>query len=270
MVLHGWAFVVGLSMLTGAPASALDEARDAYLRGDFERASEAFARAYAEDPRPEFVYAQAQSERQAGRCDRAVHLYVRFLELAPEGPDAVKASQNLLHCQTELLHPRKGSDVSPREPASPPTITPGSQRKPTPGPKPDAVPPPVIERDTAAIAPPTQPAKRRAPAWIRDPVGDALVSVGLVGAVTGAALLGVARRDRDRAESAANLGEYRDRIEHDIVLERAGLVLLPAGSAFILGGVIRWIVVARRERIRARAAVASDRRASVPSPRDRQ
>ena len=52
---------------------------DAYRSGDYATASREFETAYKMDPVPTLLFTWAQSEREAGNCDKAMPLYKKYL-----------------------------------------------------------------------------------------------------------------------------------------------------------------------------------------------
>src|SRR5688572_19809072 len=60
-----------------------ERATAAYEARDYDGALVALRAAYAIDPRPDLVYAQAQAQRMAGRCADAIETYRAFLALQP-------------------------------------------------------------------------------------------------------------------------------------------------------------------------------------------
>jgi len=64
--------------------------------------------------------------------------------------------------------------------------------------------------------------------------------------VAGAVLIGLAHRDIDRAPSAGDDRSYSDRVDRARRLEIAGGTVLAVGSALVVGGVVRWLVVRSR------------------------
>jgi tetratricopeptide (TPR) repeat protein len=227
------ALQLALLLCLAGPAAPSDVAagEKAWSEGRWDDASEAFARAYERTKDPTYLYARAQAEREAGRCERAIELYEEFLAHSESAEAKAAASEYIEACRAEL------AEAAPVEP--PPPVAP---------PPPTVEPPPAVEP-----SPETDPeAPRR---WYRDPWGGALVGVGLAASITGAALVGVAYRDASAAADAGDdraFGEALDRAQR---LERGGAIALSIGGALIVAGVVRWAIVgsaARRGRVAAR------------------
>lgn len=213
-------------------APSRDEIRDmvrraeaAYKEQQWDRASRAFADAYAIDPNPDYLFARAQAERFAGRCNVAVKLWDQYLAVETSPPAVREAKVNRAYCE-----PDGSGDTAP-------STTTG------------ATTPPANEHEPVRDRP--------SRAWYRDPAGGVLVAVGGVSTVIGASVLGLAlSRDR-KASSADTEGSYV--AEKDAVKgpHRAGIAVLSVGGALLVAGVVRWAVVASRSRGTAARAQAS-------------
>lgn len=196
--------------------------------GRYERALEVLDQAERERPLPVFVYVRATIEERRGDCGRAVALYRRFLALPVAEEDAEEARRGVARCEGEP------SPVPP--PVGPVPVEPPRDDGASPSPSP--------------APPPPRP-------WYADPLGDALVAVGLVGVGVGAGLLGRSRVEARAAEGADALQAYDERSRRATALDRAGLVTLAVGSALLVGGVVRLVVVGTRPR-RSRTTAALD------------
>lgn len=185
----------------------------AYKDGRWDDASVAFAAAFDDTGEPIYLYTRAQAERRAGRCKLAIDLYTRFLATNPPEKSAQAATRYRDECRAIL----------------PP--------EPTPAP----APAPVV--DTPADDPPPPPPPKH---WSRDPAGAVLVATGAAGIVTGSVLLGLAYRDVNDASAAGDDLGYSDRVERAHRFEIAGGTVLAVGSALLVGGVARWLVVRSR------------------------
>lgn len=203
--------VAGLAPRDAEIRDMVRRAEAAYRASDWDTASRGFADAYAVDPNPDYLFARAQAERFAGRCNVALELWDRYLtvETSPEAIAEAKTFRS--YCESPnaatatagtLPHPSTATD-DPSTDASPPAR------------------------------------------WFRDPAGGVLVATGGVSAVIGGSLLGFAiGRDR-KAGGEPTEGEYVDAKDAVKAPHRAGIVMLAAGGALLVGGIIRWAVVAR-------------------------
>ncbi len=227
-VLAGLVVLGAGRVAVAAPTGVLSNPR---ARAHFERAQSHFDQqdyaaaipelkaAYALEPNPMLLYAWGQAERLAGSCPRAVELYRRYLETDPPPKQRQLTEANLLDCEAEVPSP------SPAEEAAPPSAEP----EPTPEPEP-------------AVS--DEPSRR----WFADPWGGVLSGVGVAGAVAGVALLGVSRREAREAEATMIEGDHIDKRERAERLDIAGAVVLGGSALLVLGGMIRYAVVAKRGR----------------------
>ncbi len=227
------AFVLAL-----APATALDaakaeaaatEAMALHADGKLAEASAALARAYAIYPDRDYLYMRGIIEREAGRCDTAVELFEAFLAESPPLVDVQATQTELEKCRATM--PEAGPQPQPQpqpEPAPPPTVD-------TPA------PPTAVDRPAPRDAAPRA-------RWWADPVGGALFGSGVVVAVIGGGLLGGAAARANAADAADTAGDYRNGIASARALNAAGFAVLGVGTALVVGGIVRWAVVARRSR----------------------
>lgn len=210
-----------------APDDPARRAEAAFTAGDYEAAASAAAEAHAATGDPKFLYAQAQAERFGGRCDLAVEHYRTFITLVPSSAATLAAQDNIAECEALLAAAPAPAPVEPLGPAEPePAALPV-----------DATPPPRH--------------------WARDPVGGVLVGVGVVTLAVGGGLYGKAKADERAAMRATDVVEYGDRIDSAYTLSRAGVSVMIIGGALVVGGVVRWAVLARRNaRSRSLAQIA--------------
>jgi hypothetical protein len=208
-------------------------------------AAEAFARAYAIEPRPQYVFARAQALRLAGDCTGAIAAYRAFIDLAPP-PGAIDEARGfIVAC---------GGDPTPPPPVAPRTIaSPDGGASPDDGaPRPSD--PPL----------PAAPPRRRS--WWRDPAGHAVGWTGLAIAAAGAGLTieGLARRER--GTRATDEQGYRDARRGGATMLHAGIPLTCVGTAMVLAAVIRFAVLGARGPKRARAMARALGLAGARSP----
>ena len=225
---------LALALALVAPKNPNVEAGEAaYREGRWDAASVAFAAAYDDTKDPIFLYTRAQAERRAGRCAVAIELYTQFLATHPPQESEQAALRYRDECRALL----------------------------PPEPEPAPVPPP---RTTETPEPVDAPVRAPARPWWRDPAGGVLVGTGAAGIVAGAVLVGLAHRDIDRAASAGDDRSYDERIDRAHRLEIAGGTVLAVGSALVVGGVVRWLVVRSRNAGSTRRAPGLARSRSRP------
>ncbi|MEZ4452682.1 MAG: hypothetical protein R3B09_24695 [Nannocystaceae bacterium] len=221
----------------------LDRALALYGSGEYEAAIKEFKIGYSIDPRREFLFAWAQSERLAGDCVTATELYKRFLDEGPSDAQIAAAEHNLELCEKQIAEALEHPEPEP-EPEPEPAPEPEPEPEPAPEPAPEARP------------------------WYRDGLGDGLVGGGVALALVGGGLLTAAAVKERRLADLPTYGDFAAQAD-DVhqsarALRRVGGVSLGIGGALIVGGAIRWALVARGGGTRARAAV--DRRALTLTP----
>ncbi len=240
--LHRWALATSIALFvlaTGSDASAApgQVLKDKEALAHFERAQEHFQSedyaaaipelkaAYGLEPNPMLLYAWAQAERLAGSCTRAVGLYRRFLETNPAAEQRQLAEANLLDCEAELPDPQVEAEpeIEPLDP----------------------------EEDTEASVTDDEPRR-----WVTDPVGGALLGLGVVGVASGGVLMGLARRRGKQAPNADVEDDYLQTLSQAERMNTAGIVTLSVGSALVMGAVIRYALVAKKGRSPKEAPVA--------------
>lgn len=227
-------------LLTGAPLAsaapktpeakaAFDRGVAAYTANDFAGASEALGQSYALEPDVETLFAWAQTERKLDHCDKASELYGKLLayELPEENKAAIRTK--LAECK---------AIIAAQKPVEPPPTPPATT---TPVPEPVApVPQPLPTEDPGPVWTPR--------AWWKDPVGGALVGVGVVGLGVGGYLLISARSlDADKA-NASSYGEF-ERLE-DKASSRGtlGVIAAAGGGALLVTGIVWYATRGSAER----------------------
>lgn len=211
--------VAGLAPRDAEIRDLVRRAEAAYRAENWDAASRAFADAYAVDPNPDYLFARAQAERFAGRCNVALDLWDRYLTVETSAESMAEAKTFRSYCESPDAN-TANTGTLPH-----PSTSPGT---------PDDGEPQRVQ-------------------WFRDPTGGVLVAIGGVSSVIGGSLLGFAvSRDR-KAGGAATEGAYVDAKDAVKAPHRAGIAMLAAGGALLVGGIIRWAVVARGKGGRRRA-----------------
>jgi tetratricopeptide (TPR) repeat protein len=187
-----------------------DEGMAHYAAHEYRAALRALEAAYALDPRPELLFAEAQATRLLGDCVAALPLYQRFLATGPP-PQQIEATRiAVARCQAVAA----------------------------------AITPPASVRTPPLPLPP--PALR----WYRDGRGGALVGAGLVGLGVGAALLTAAAAAERDARAIHDRYDAFDARWNQAERRRGwGLAAVIAGGALIAAGAGRylWVAVHGRE-----------------------
>lgn len=207
-----------------------DEAQKAFEQKDYATASDKLERAYLIEPAPELLYPWAQAERNLDRCESAIDLYQKFIDTDPGERMVGAAQQNIDRCKETL---------AAQQPEEPPPV------------------PEVGSDDETAPRDDTPPAKPKgeqgqddgAKNIGRDPAGAVLVSLGGVGVIAGAVLLGVASK---QAKKTANDGNehttYLDMRKAALTQRNAGIAVMVVGGALIVAGAIRYGLLARKQK----------------------
>lgn len=107
-----FSFVLLVSLAGSAAAQPADATvaaerfaagEDAYNRGDYVRAAEAFDAAFAADPQPAALWNAARSWHRAGERARAANLYQRYVGEAPsDAPDRDEATRAMIELGRDL------------------------------------------------------------------------------------------------------------------------------------------------------------------------
>ena len=189
----------------------IDAATKAHAAGDFDTALVELQAAYALDPVPDLLYAIGQVYSKLGKCTDASIFFKKF-GVAKHDPNVRSVvSQAIAACK-----PQGPTTAVVKPPPTPPP------HEPTPV----VVPAPAVE---------TSP-------FYTDVLGDALVGAGVASSVVGLVFYLGARSKLDDAESAASLAAYNGLVS-DAHSERtrAG-ILLGAGGALVIAGVVRYLM----------------------------
>lgn len=249
------AAAVALSLLSASvflvPGTASAEPTDPQAKAHFQRGVAAFdAGRYDEAIReleagyeiqedPLFLYSLAQAEKNNGNCKRAVKLFKQFN--AADVPDAAKtaARDGIVLCAEQMAN-AEDTPTPIDDPIDEPLEDPIDD---------DPVDDPVGTDD------PTVDNPRK---WYLDPTGDALVAIGVVGVGVGVGLLVGSRVLRGKPQ-APSYAEHVDRVAQVDTLEIAGAITAGVGGALLIGGAIRWGLVARRGNNDVSAGILWDR-----------
>ncbi|HWB79122.1 MAG TPA: hypothetical protein VG755_29380 [Nannocystaceae bacterium] len=218
------ALLVCVALVVARPAAAQEpteptveelerRAQIAFEAERYDEVVELAAQAYAKTGDVRHLYAQAHAERFRGNCKDALALYARVMAAEPDGLFGQHAREGIKLCEQTLGDER----ATPPEPKVAPT-------PPQPLPPPDRV-----QRRTV------------------DPLGTALLSLGvasLAGAASLAALAGTHARRLDRARDEQTIVDERRRAR---AFEGAAIGVSVLGTGLVVGGIVR-LVQRRRHR----------------------
>lgn len=264
-----WLVSITLAVATVGPGELLSspeakeklaEAQAAFEEQDYAAAAEAIEAAYLIEPKDALLYPWAQAERQRGDCAAAIELYQRFIDSDP-GPDFVEAAQqNIDRCEEEAAEDEDmvvlddDTDivaVDDTEDVEDDIF--GEETE-------DAVEEAEPEPDPAPVAPPpkAEDDEPKAKKWYADPLGGVLVGLGVVGVGVGAGLLGVASSSASKVSDEDSNDDYLSARDRATGLRNGGVAALSVGGALLIGGIIRYAVVAKKNKRRDSAAVRID------------
>ncbi|MEM6990820.1 MAG: hypothetical protein AAF721_09990 [Myxococcota bacterium] len=216
------AIAVGLVLMAPASVERADAAWDDERWAD---AAAAYAEAYAETGDIAYLFARGQAERLAGDCHAAIATYEVFIATEPLPAAVAAAEEGIAACRELVPEP---------EPAP----------EPEPEPEPVALDPVAPAHDDSVVGPVDSTPSSRP--WYRDPLGATFVAVGGAGLVAGTVLAVVARRSEASAQGQSDLVEFAERNDRAVALSRASIPVFAVAGAFVIGGVIRWAVVASK------------------------
>ncbi len=207
-----------LAALVVSEPSSVEKAEAAWAKGDYETAAAQWALAYEETGDIRHVFARGQALANLDRCEEAIEVLEAFIATEPKEVAAKAARETIDVCRESLPEP----EPEPEAPEQPP--------------------PPVLDEDPR---PPTPPPPKR---WIEDPLGGVLMASGGVTLAAGAVLAGVARTQRAAAEASNDLPTFARHDDRAVQLSRISVPVLSVGAALVVGSIVRYVVVARRNR----------------------
>ena len=188
--------------------------------GQFDDAIREYEAAYQVKDDPVLLYNIAQAHRLAGHHERAIFFYKSFLRRMPKAPNREDVMQKIADLQKQLDH--LPAPAKPVEPEPTPTPTP------TPAPAPDSrakVEPVKPGPKKTGPAPPGQTLKI---------AGFALIGVGALGLIGGAAAAGLSAKYSSDAvvNGKFNSGAYNS----GLAANNAAYALFAVGGAAIIAG----------------------------------
>jgi len=211
--------ILSAVLLTAATARAQDKpdnkaaAKEHYNRGTsfydlgkYDEAIKEFEAAYELKNDPAFLYNLAQSYRQAGNHERAVHFYKTYLRYVPNAKNRADI-EDKIKAEEQLVAKGGGGTTTPPATTTPP---PSTTTPPPPG---TTTPPPGGDQPTVTLPPPvTPPPSLGAPNPYAPPTPPAPATdsgrkfriAGLATAGAGAVMMVVGIVEWRRAVSASN------------------------------------------------------------------
>jgi len=199
-----------------AAKKEFDKGVVAYQKGEFAAASDALGKSYKLEADLETLFAWAQSERQQNKCESAIDLYNKLLDMdmPAENKDAVRAK--LEECKAIV-----GAKTVIDKPLDPPKDDP---------PPDDSASPPIDD---------PKPEPTGAKPWWKDPIGDALTIGGVVALGVGGYFLYSSKQADDKSHENDNIfEEQQDKAESH---GKIGVALTVTGGVLIVGGIVRYM-----------------------------
>jgi tetratricopeptide (TPR) repeat protein len=232
-------FAVSLA-LAAAPAQVVSdpeakrlvgEAKQAFADGDYAEAAEKIEAAYLIEPAPALLYPWAQAERSRGDCRSAVELYQKFIDSGPDEVIAAAAAENIERCEEQLaLESPEEDEIDEEEDDIVEAVL--------------AEPDPIVTQEKVT-EPTTGPGDDVRP-WYKDPVGGALLGVGLAGVGVGLGLYGGASSVAKGVADEDTHQSYADRRQRAAALRTGSIVAVSIGGALVVGAVVRYVVQSRK------------------------
>jgi tetratricopeptide (TPR) repeat protein len=198
-------------------------AEELWRDGHYDEASALLRKAYELDPRPEYLYARASVEKDAGRCETTVELFEAFLATGPPEQDAAAARTAMKPCQDQL---EVAAAERPPEEAEP---------------EEEDVPPPPVSGEPEPATPSDRPPRK-------DVLAGVLVGVGSGAALAGIGTLVAGIVIHRNAEDAMTADAFVDERERGRLLTGIGIGVAATGVAIAIAGAIRYGVLARKHR----------------------
>ncbi|MCC6521230.1 MAG: tetratricopeptide repeat protein [Polyangiaceae bacterium] len=221
-----------------------------YEAGHHDEAVDAFARAYALDPKPLYLFTWAQSEVARERCPEALELFRRYLATDPPAENRRATESRIQTCEQKLAAAPAPAPTPTPEPPAPTTSALPPPPAPTARASAPAPVPPAPAPPSPAPAPAPAPASSDASSadgarWWSDPAALALLGSGLAGVGVGAGLLGWSQSKvgEARRQELDSYDAHLAALEGARDLRVAGGVTLGLGLALVTGGVVRAVLV---------------------------
>jgi tetratricopeptide (TPR) repeat protein len=216
----------------GAQAkAAFERGVTAYQKQDYAGAAEALGKSFALEADVETLYAWAQAERQQDHCSKAMELYEKILKFDMPDENKKVVRGKLDECKAIIA-----AQKPPPPPVEPPPV------------KADPDPPPVVDKPEP---PPVTPGAR---AWWKDPVGDSLVGLGVVGLGVGGYFLLAGSKANSDAAAANNYFDF-ERLSNKADSDgKIGIIGTACGGALLVTGIV-WFATHRGKPHKAETAV---------------
>jgi hypothetical protein len=195
---------------------------------DWPSAIREYRESYELDPRPETLYALAQSQRQSGDCASAIKSFRAYGRVATS-PQQQAASEGMIHkCETEMADSQKKAAVVVAPPAAPAS---------GPAPAPASAPAP------SSPAPAREEPEKPHPIYA-DVFGDVLFVGGLAVAGVGTFFLVSGDSSMSSAGNGVPYNTYESNVSSAKPKQAIGVGGIAVGGVLALCGVWRYVTVA--------------------------
>ncbi len=214
--------------------AAYESGLAAYRASDFVNALLELERAYALDPRPDILFARAQTLRRLGRCQAAQGLFDQFIATSPSARQHEAARLAMTRClETPVPPPAPVPDPPPVPRATaPPVLTPLR-----------VVPPPPPAAVAQKMPLPSPPIT-----WLHDKLAPGLLLGGLALGTVGIFSIASARSLDVDARRSDDYQQYQSGRAAAERRQRWGLAATMAGTALAVAGFGRYLHLAIEDR----------------------
>jgi tetratricopeptide (TPR) repeat protein len=219
-----------------------------YVLNHYDEAIVEFEAGFAAEPLPAFLFNLAQSHARAGRKEKAIEFYRKYLEMGAPQQDVVMVQEAIERLERELRPPPPSVDAPPKMVTE--TVTPA----------------PIAVTAAPVVVMPATVAETPAPAAIpkvhagrsKKYAGIATASVGVAALVAGLALSITARSYSDELTRRDEMhGVFDQNLASDgKAFDAAGPAMLAIGGAALVAGVV-VTVLGFREAKRARLSASA-------------
>jgi hypothetical protein len=220
----------------------------AYTKGDYAAASAALARSFKLEADAETLFAWAQTERKLEHCDRAIELYSKLLRMDLPAANKKAVSVQIDECKEILAAQQPAPEHDPQREADRPNEREGRSDRPNEregrserdgiGEPDSSASGSASSSELGSVSAGEVHTSNEGHAWWKDPVGGALVGVGLVGVGVGAVFLVQAHAAEADKASAGSYEDFHALDEKAHSRGQLGVVGLAAGGAFIAVGAL--------------------------------
>lgn len=225
-----------------------DDAQVAFGEERYEESAQLLEKAFLIEPEPLLLYPWAQAERSRGRCDLAIPLYEQFLESEPDERLAAPARENIARCKEQVEAEEAVVEVDDDEDdeVDDAEVDDDEVDEDLDAMADEALGQADQEEQQSEEAGEDRPEPAAKP-WYTDVVGGVLTGAGLVGVGVGAGFLGAGVADANAVGDEDSNEAYLELRDRAVLRRNVGAAVLSVGGALLLGGVIRYVVVAKRE-----------------------